>query len=126
MCYEELDNRDLSEKTVMKDKAVYKDMVERLRKLTPDEIDQRKIELTRTLLDAFRILRQFGFVFVFYLASSFAMIVLRLHPVVTNIGLVLMGICFLYKTYEFVCHKFCFVDAYLVMVYKMALESASD
>lgn len=128
MCYEELKNGDISEEMEMRmnDKAVYRDMYEYVKKLPPDEIDQKKENLASTLVEAFRIIRQFGFVFIFYIVASFVLIALGLNPTVTNAGLILMGICFLYKTYEFVCTKFCFVDAYLVMVYKSALEHASN
>ena len=126
MCRKELTGTDLVEDIKVKDKAVYKDMVEHLKKLRPDEIKQKKEVLADTLVRAFQIARQFGFVFVFYIVSSLFLIALDLQPAVTNVSLLLMGICFLYKTYEFVINKFCFVDAYLVMVYKSALEHASE
>ena len=75
-----------------------------------------------TLVKAFQIGRRFWFVFGFYLIASLLLVALELDPMVTYVSLVLMGVCFLYKTYEYVCNKFCFVDAYLVMVYKTVLE----
>lgn len=126
MCRNELKGVDLVEEIKVKDKAVYKDMAEKIRKMQPDEIDRKKEKLADTLVEAFRIARYFGVVFIFYVVASLVLIALNLRPEVTNISLVLMGICFLYKTYEFVCNKFCFVDAYLIMVYKSVLEQASN
>ena len=76
----------------------------------------------QTLLKAFQIGRQFWFVFTFYLLASIFLIGLELNPLVTTVALIAMGVCFLYKTCEFVCNKFCFIDAYLIMVYKSVLE----
>lgn len=124
MCHEELRTKNPSEEIKMSEKSIYRDMCEHLQDKKPYELKKKREILSDTLVEAFQIARQFGFVFVFYLAGSLAVILMELHPVVTNVSLVLMGVCFLYKTYEFVCNKFCFVDAYLVMVYKTALEHA--
>lgn len=126
LCQEELKKQEPQEELHLDSKAVYQDMYEHVMKLKKEEIDQKRENLMLTLVKAFQIGRQFWFVFFFYLMASLALIVMGLHPMVTNISLVLMGICFLYKTYEFVCNKFCFVDAYLVMVYKTVLERASS
>ena len=90
------------------------------------EILRRKEELMLTLMKAFQIGQQFWFVFLFYLLANLFLILMNLNPLVTNVSLALMGACFLYKVYEFICNKFCFVDAYLVMVYKTVLEKASS
>jgi hypothetical protein len=126
MCHEELRQSGVFEEDSVNEKAVYKDMYEHVKNMRPDEINQKKEMLANTLVEAFQIVRQFGFVFLFYLIASIVVIALHLNPAVSHVSLVLMGICFLYKTYEFVCNKFCFVDAYLVMVYKSALEHASN
>ena len=77
-------------------------------------------------MEAFRIARQFSFVFLFYIVANVVLIAMGLQPAVTNVSLALIGLCFLYNVYEFVCNRFCFVDAYLMMLYKTALERTSD
>ena len=104
------------------EKVVYLEMCRQIQSLTKEEIEKKKERLAGTLMDAFRIARQFGFVFVFYVVASMILAAMGLDSRVTNISLVLMGVCFLYKVYEFVCNRFCFVDAYLMMLYKSALE----
>lgn len=125
LCQEELRRQEMEEEVHLDSKAVYQDMYEHVMQMEREEILQRKENLMMTMIKAFQIGRQFWFVFFFYLLASLVLIALGLHPVVTNISLILMGVCFLYKTYEFVCNKFCFVDAYLVMVYKSVLERVS-
>ena len=118
LCKEELDqkkNKVPEEQIKANEKVVYSEMCEQLQSL-------KKERLAGALMDAFRIARQFSFVFVFYVIASLILAVMGLDARVTNVSLVLMGICFLYKVYEFICNRFCFVDAYLMMLYKTALE----
>lgn len=122
LCREELKKQEPQQEFHLDSKAVYLDMYDHVMKMEKEEIVQKKENLMMTLVKAFQIGRQFWFVFLFYLFASLFLIALGLDHMVTSISLVLMGICFLYKTYEFVCNKFCFVDAYLVMVYKTVLE----
>ena len=126
LCQEELSRQESRQEIHLDGRAVYQDMYEHVKKLEKEEIAQRKENLMLTLVQAFQIGRQFWFVLFFYLMASLALILMNLDAAVTSVSLVLMGICFLYKTYEFVCNKFCFVDAYLVMVYKTVLERASS
>lgn len=126
MCQEELDQQREQDEINLDGKAVYQDMYKHVMEMEQDEIRERKEALMMTLVKAFQIGRQFWFVFLFYLMASLFLIMLGLQPVVTNAGLILMGMCFLYKIYEYVSNKYCFVDAYLVMVYKTVLEKAAS
>lgn len=126
MCQEELDQQREQDEINLDGKAVYQDMYKHVMEMEQDEIRERKEALMMTLVKAFQIGRQFWFVFLFYLMASLFLIMLGLQPIVTNAGLILMGMCFLYKIYEYVSNKYCFVDAYLVMVYKTVLEKAAS
>ena len=125
LCREEIEQTNNNvplEQIKTNEKVVYSEMCQLIQSLTKEEIEKKKERLAGTLMDAFRIARQFGFVFVFYVVASIVLVALGLDSRVTNISLVLMGACFLYKLCEFVCNRFCFVDAYLMMLYKTALE----
>ena len=125
LCREEIDQkkrRDPEAQMKANEKVVYSEMCQQIQSLTKEEIEKKKERLAGTLMDAFRIARQFSFVFIFYVLASVILVAMGLDARVTNASLVLMGICFLYKVYEFVCNRFCFVDAYLMMLYKTALE----
>ncbi len=126
LCQEELKGQELQQQPQIDSKAVYQDMYQYVKEMDKKEIIRRKEELMLTLVKAFQIGQQFWFVFLFYLLANLFLILMNLNPLVTNVSLALMGVCFLYKVYEFVCNKFCFVDAYLVMVYKTVLEKASS
>ncbi len=126
LCQEELKGQELQQEPQIDSKAVYQDMYQYVMNMDKAEIVKRKEELMLTLVKAFQISQQFWFVFLFYLMANLFLILMNLNPLVTNVSLALMGVCFLYKVYEFVCNKFCFVDAYLVMIYKTVLEKASS
>lgn len=125
LCREEIDQkkrRDPEAQMKANEKVVYSEMCQQIQSLTKEEIEKKKERLAGTLMDAFCIARQFSFVFIFYVLASVILVAMGLDARVTNVSLALMGICFLYKVYEFVCNRFCFVDAYLMMLYKTALE----
>ncbi len=127
MCREELKKAqpitDSQEQAVQIEKrAVYQDMYNRLSRAGREELDSKTESLTEALIRAFEIGRQYWFVLAFYAMASLLMIGLQLQTAVTVVSLILMGICFLYKTYECFSNKFCFIDAYLLMVYKSVLE----
>ena len=75
-----------------------------------------------TTLLARQISRQYIFAFVFYLGSSLFLIGMELEPAVAIVSLMLMSVCFLYKTFEYVVNKFCYIDASIALVYKSVLD----
>lgn len=69
-----------------------------------------------------QINKQYIFAFIFYLCSSFLIISMELQPEIAIISLILMSACFIYKTFEFVINKFCYIDASIALVYKSVLD----
>lgn len=104
------------------DKGVYHKMYQNLCQENQENLKKRAERLMETMYRAFQIGRQFASVIIFYVIANFILIGLELNYFVTCISLALIGICFLYKLVEFMKNKYCFVDAYLVMVYKAVLE----
>ncbi|MDD3174043.1 MAG: hypothetical protein PHF63_10425 [Herbinix sp.] len=101
---------------------IYNDIYEKLKYRDLKAITKMHNRLNDTMLLAFRISKNFFFAFLFYLAASVFLIVKDLLPEVTIVALILMNICFIYKTYEFIANKFCYVDAQIVLVYKAVLD----
>ncbi len=102
---------------------IYNDMYEKLKYRDFKAITKMHNRLNDTMLIAFRISKNFFFAFLVYLGASIFLIASELHPMVTAGALVLMNMCFVYKTYEFLANKFCYVDAQIVLVYKAVLDS---
>lgn len=124
MCEEEV-LRNTYSRTKLEDKKIFKDMYEQLEEKNSEYIKERKELLAETLYLALQIGRKFFSVFIFYLVANIIILALGLDYTVTCVSVALMGACFIYKLVEFLSNKYCFIDAYLIMVYKTVLEKLS-
>ena len=105
-------------KNDIESKKIYKDMYEVLSK-DPKKVTTEKLEnLSCTLYKALQIARKFTGVLSAYVAGN----IVLLDYYVTCISVAFLGAAFLYKLLEFLENKFCFIDAYLIMIYKTVLE----
>jgi hypothetical protein len=102
--------------------VIYNDMYEKLKYRDLKSITKMHNRLNDTMLLAFRISRNFLFSFLFYLAATIYLIARAMRPELTILALILMNVAFVYKTYEFVANKFCYIDAQIVLVYKAVLD----
>ncbi len=123
MCEEEVLKGN--SKAKIEDKKIFQDMYEQLKEKNSEYINECSELLAETLYLALQIGRKFFSVFIFYVIANFVILALQLNYTVTCISVMLMGICFLYKLTEFLSNKYCFIDAYLIMVYKSVLEKLS-
>lgn len=121
MCREELVGQDPGVVSY-ENKPVYQKMYRILRQENQENLKERAERLMETMYQAFQIGHRFASVILFYVIANFVLIGLELDYYVTCVSLALVGVCFLYKLVEFMKNKYCFVDAYLVMVYKAVLE----
>lgn len=102
--------------------TIFNDMYEKLRCRDLKAISKMHNRLNDTMLLAFRISKNFLFAFLFYILASVYLILRAMSPELTAISLILINICFIYKVYEFVSNKFCYIDAQIVLVYKAVLD----
>jgi hypothetical protein len=102
--------------------SIYNDMYEKLKYRDMKSITKMHNRLNETMLLAFRISKNYFFAFLFYLAATVFLIAKDIRPDLTIIALILMNVSFIYKTYEFVSNKFCYIDAQIVLVYKAVLD----
>ena len=101
---------------------IYNDIYEKLKYRDLKAITKMHSRLNDTMLLAFRITKNFFFAFMFYLAASIYLVAKEIRPELTILALILMNVCFVYKTYEFIANKFCYIDAQIVLVYKAVLD----
>lgn len=102
--------------------TIYNDMYEKLRCRDLKSISKMHNRLNDTMLLAFRISKNFLFAFLFYIIASIYLVFRIMSPELMAISLILISICFVYKIYEFIANKFCYVDAQIVLVYKAVLD----
>jgi hypothetical protein len=102
--------------------TIYNDMYEKLKYRDMKSIAKMHNRLNDTMVLAFRISKNFFFAFIFYLAASIFVIAKVSQPEVVFVALILMSSCFIYKAYEFIANKFCYIDAQIILVYKAVLD----
>lgn len=103
-------------------RIIFNDMYEKLKYRDFKAIAKMHNRLNETMLLAFRISRNFIFALLFYLGAMVYLISKDISPVLTALALVLMNVCFIYKAYEFISNKFCYIDAQIILVYKAVLD----
>lgn len=105
---------------------LYRELFQELK----DEDDLALAQKLEKLLDAMyaavRIHRQYLFVVIFYVLSCLFLVGKQLNGMVTLASILLISLCFLYKTYEFVVNKYCYVDANIILVYKSVLDGIME
>lgn len=95
------------------------EILNRKSRLQLNQCSERLLECMEITMD---INHRFLMVFFAYLGSSFVLLGLSLQIAVSVIAMVLLTCCFLYKAMEFVVNKYCYIDAYLILIYKNVLQ----
>ncbi|MGB4657742.1 MAG: hypothetical protein WBI07_01010 [Mobilitalea sp.] len=101
---------------------IYNHIYENLKNKDLKAITIMHKRLNDTMVLAFRISRNFVIAFIAYLIASIVLIVQVPKPELALAAIILLSICFVYKTYEFIAIKFCYVDAQIILVYKAVLD----
>ena len=114
-------NRNINER-INDNQIIFNDMYEKLKYHDMNSLSKMYKRLNDTMLLAFRISKNFIFAFLVYLLASIYLILRSMSPELTAISLILVNICFIYKVYEFISNKFCYVDAQIILVYKAVLD----
>lgn len=110
------------ETKISNSKTIYDDMYEKLQSRDIKSIAKMHNRLNDTMLLAFRISKNFFLAFLFYLSASVFLIAKDLQPLLTMVALISISICFVYKAYEYITNKFCYIDAQIILVYKAVLD----
>ncbi|NLL73331.1 MAG: hypothetical protein GX237_07375 [Clostridiales bacterium] len=101
---------------------IFDDMYDKLKYRDIQSIAKMHNRLNDTMLLAFRITKNFMFTILFYLMASIYLVMRPMVPELTVIALILINISFIYKVFEFVSNKFCYIDAQIILVYKAVLD----
>lgn len=103
-------------------KEIYNDMYDKLKDKDIRMIKRMHERLNDAMVLALRISKTYLFTFLFYLGAVIFVFGVGLQPILMVTGLILMTLCFMFKTYEFIVNKYCFIDAQIVLVYKAVLD----
>ncbi len=104
-------------------RTVYNEIYKGLEGISPDILKAMHEQLTEVMIDVVRIGKNFYLAAVTCIAAIAFLLIMSLDYPVTVISVTLISTVFLYKLYEFLVNKFCYVDARIILVYKTALEN---
>lgn len=120
--------KKLSEKRILEKRVENEDVFGELYGILKGKerpaLEKMEERLSDAMYTTVKISRTYFWAFLAYLVGSPFLIALGLHPAATVPALLVMSASFLYKTYEFVVNKYCYIDAYIILVYKAALDKA--
>lgn len=102
--------------------ALFNDMYDKLKYRDIKSIAKMHHRLNDTMLLAFRISRNFMIAFMVYMAATIFILTRGLEARFLIPAMVIITGAFLYKVYEFVANKFCYIDAQIVLVYKAVID----
>lgn len=103
-------------------RQVYNYLYEMLKNKERPDLEKRMERLLDSMCIAVNINRHYILFLAFYLAGALFLIMQELNSTITVISLLLISAVFIYKTWEYVINKFCYVDANIVLVYKSVLD----
>ena len=84
-----------------------------------EKMDRR---LKNAMQGAAKIHQNFLWIVLFYLVGMILLLGLGLHPLAAAPAAILLSICFGYKIYEFIIHRCSYIDACIIMLYRVALD----
>lgn len=100
---------------------IFNDIYNMIKEKNEEDLNQMQQRLNESLLDAFHINRNYMGAFIAYLIA-FAIMGSYAIQMVAIPGMLVISVLFLFKTYEFVVNKFCYIDAHMVLIYKSVLD----
>ena len=102
--------------------VVFDDIYEELKQSGIECLQEKQKRLKETMMTVFHICRHYMFVLFTYLLAVVVIMLYGEFPMLNAISIVVISGAFLYKTYEFVINKYSYLDAYIIIAYKAALE----
>lgn len=101
---------------------VFTEMYDILKKKDVEVLRGMQRRLANTMVSSMGICKSYLFVVIIYcLANLFLIENINNYNYLVP-GMVSLTLLFVYKTYEFLSNKYCFIDAQIVIIYKSVLD----
>jgi hypothetical protein len=121
-CYRRLIVNKQYDSKQMENEEVYNDILEHLKNKDIGDLTKRLERLLEAMYIALRISKHYIFTFIFCFFGIAFIIIQNLMVEITVASILLISLCFLYKTYEFFINRYCYIDAHIILVYKSVLD----
>lgn len=121
-CYQKLITNKTYNHRVLDNMEIYEDIYNRLKDKDVESLIKMTKRLSDSLNHVLRISKTFKIAFAVYIVS---LVLLLVQGLPFLIGLLCIGAvttAFLYKAYEYIANKYCFIDAHIVIIYKSVLD----
>jgi len=106
----------------VEDDEVYKDIYENLKAMDLTLLAKKQARLSDTMMIALNISKSYLMVMITSILTIIFLFTQNLHPSAVVLATVAVTLAFIYKTYEYITNKFCYIDAHIVIIYKTVLE----
>lgn len=107
----------------LQNEEIFNDIYDNLKDKDIEFLKERFEHLTDAMLQVVRISQAYFTIFLVCIVSMIFLVTIDLQPAITLGSVVLIIGCLVYKTYEYVANKFCYIDARIIIVYKSVLDS---
>lgn len=107
----------------LQNEEIFNDIYDNLKDKDIEFLKVRFEHLTDAMLQVVRISKTYFTIFLVCIISMIFLLTIDLQPLITVGSIVLIIGCLIYKTYEYIANKFCYIDARIIIVYKSVLDS---
>lgn len=102
---------------------IYEDIYSKIIEMDKESIDKMRDRLYETVELGIKIRENFVPTLLFFLAAVSLVFIQNPINIITWIGIILMTLCFAYKTAEYLINKYCLIDKKIIMIYKLVLDT---
>ncbi|NLJ89570.1 MAG: hypothetical protein GX323_01605 [Clostridiales bacterium] len=102
---------------------IYEDIFSRVVEKDKESIEKMRARLYKTVEEGIKIRENFIPAMLFFISTTILVFIQNPLNIITWIGILLMSVCFLYKTAEYLINKYCVIDKKIIMIYKLVLDT---
>ena len=121
-CYQNLIKDKKYNHHELNNEEIYEDILNKVEEEDLAVLNKRLTHLSDSMFLVLRISRTYKFTVLVFIASILFLLIYGVPFSVGFVSISLITGCFLYKTYEYIVNKFCFIDAHIVIIYKSVLD----
>lgn len=120
--YQKMEQLRRTKGEMIKISDVSEEIYEGLKEKDINVLLQMQSRLKDTIMLVLRLSKHYIFIVITYFLALAIIFSLEEVTYINTITSVILTIAFFYKTYEFLVNKYSYLDAYIVIAYKTALE----
>lgn len=120
--YQKMDRMQKKGGEKIKLQSVYDEIYADLRAREEELLLEKQKRLREAMISVFQICRHYTLVVITYILAALTIVFFGPNVAIDFFSVITLSIVFLVKTYQFVVNKYSYLDAYIVIAYKAALE----